>query len=227
MFQIFGNLDLLVKSYKRLFQKKLTRHYGPRRWLLLSISKCIFLANLCWRVRATPFVAEKPAVISFCLDDGDGDYGDYCDYGDADNGDDDVDDDDDGVDGVWTAANNPALFGLSVSVLWMCVSLSDTHTHARTQASTRAQTRTNIQIEIHIGLHVCWLKYTLLWFCVYVLWTRAYTHRCTHALKDVGSRTKFPVDWNPHESQKNCRHCVHLGSNLSWCQVINWSRAKS
>ena len=86
------------------------------------------------------------------MDDGDGDS---CDYGDADNGADNVDDDDDGVDGVWTAANNPALFGLSVSVLWMCVSLSDTHTHAGTQAGTRAETRTNIQIEIHIGLHVC------------------------------------------------------------------------
>ena len=84
------------------------------------------------------------AVIPSLLDDGFGD-------GDAENG----DDDDDGVDGVWTAANNPALFGLSVSVLWMCARLSDTHTHARTQARTRAETRTNIQIEIQIGLHMC------------------------------------------------------------------------
>ena len=83
------------------------------------------------------------AVIPSFLDDGDD--------GDAENG----DDDDDGVDGVWTAANNPALFGLSVSVLWMCARLSDTHTHARTQARTRAETRTNIQIEIQIGLHMC------------------------------------------------------------------------
>ena len=84
------------------------------------------------------------AVIPSLLDDGD-----------AENGDDDDDDDDDGVDVVWTAANNPALFGLSVSVLWMCARLSDTHTHARTQARTRAETRTNIQIEIQIGLHMC------------------------------------------------------------------------
>ena len=83
------------------------------------------------------------AVIPSFLDDGDD--------GDAENG----DDDDDGVDVVWTAANNPALFGLSVSVLWMCAGLSDTHTHARTQARTRAETRTNIQIEIQIGLHMC------------------------------------------------------------------------
>ena len=72
------------------------------------------------------------------MDDGDGDDGDD----DSENGDDDVDDDDDGVDGVWTAANNPALFGLSVSVLWMCVSLSDTHTHARRQAHAQKRAQT-------------------------------------------------------------------------------------
>ena len=67
------------------------------------------------------------AVIPSFLDDGDD--------GDAENG----DDDDDGVDGVWTAANNPALFGLSVSVLWMCAGISDTHTHAHTHAGTHTR----------------------------------------------------------------------------------------
>ena len=71
----------------------------------------------------------------------DGDDGDAVNV-DAENSDDDDDDDDDGVDVVWTAANNPALFGLSVSVLWMCVSLSDTHTHAGSHANAQKRAQT-------------------------------------------------------------------------------------